>query len=178
MAKVTANPDFLDSVRLGAEAGIEASVDVYMPAIAFKLSPASGQRAGRAYEIPVGSHQHESTSAVGEHEQTQDLFGKVVGRIHVASAIGEPPALLTGTLRESAGVNRDDGGFDVVAHIGPNAVNPDDGTFYGQELAHSPYNRTAWGDGLHGEGGVGVLGEEWEPLIFPVFIEGFTGSAA
>jgi hypothetical protein len=37
MAKVTANPDFLSSVRLGAEAGIEASVDVYMPAIAFKL---------------------------------------------------------------------------------------------------------------------------------------------
>jgi hypothetical protein len=86
--------------------------------------------------------------------------------------------LLTGTLRESAGVNRDDGGFDVVAHIGPNAVNPDDGSFYGQELAHSPYNRTAWGDGLHGEGGIGVLGEEWEPLLFPVFIEGFAGSAA
>lgn len=178
MAKVTANPNFLDSVRLGAEAGIEASVDVYMPAIAFKLSPASGPRTGRAYVIPVGSSQHGSTSAVGEHEETQDLFGDVIGRIHIASAVGEPPALLTGTLRESAGVSRDDGGFDVVAHIGPNAVNPDDGTFYGQELAHSPYNRTAWGDGLHGEGGVGVLGEEWEPLIFPVFIEGFTGSAA
>ena len=168
MAKVTANPDFLSSVRLGAEAGIEASVDVYMPAIAFKLSPASGARTGRVYEIPVDSRQHATTSAVGEHEQTQDLFGKVVGRIHVASAIGEPPALLTGTLRESAGVNRDDGGFDVVAHIGPNAVNPDDGSFYGQEL-EVDMQRPAWW--LTAE-------EEWEPLLFPVFIEGFAGSAA
>lgn len=168
MAKVTANPNFLDSVRLGAEAGIEASVDVYMPAIAFKLSPASGPRTGRAYVIPVGSSQHGSTSAVGEHEETQDLFGDVIGRIHIASAVGEPPALLTGTLRESAGVSRDDGGFDVVAHIGPNAVNPDDGTFYGQEL-EVDMQRPAWW---------ATAEEEWEPLLFPVFIEGFTGSAA
>lgn len=168
MAKVTANPDFLASVRLGAEAGIEAAVDVYMPAIAFKLSPASGPRTGRKYEISNTSYQYQTTSAVGEHEHTQDLFEKVVGRIHVASKVGEPPALLTGTLRESAGVNRNDGGLDVVAHIGPNAVNPEDGTFYGQEL-ETEMQRPAWW---------ATVSEEWEPTLFPVFIEGFAGSAA
>lgn len=167
MARVEANPRFVDSVRLNVEAGIETVVDAYLPAIAFKLSPASGARTGRAYVVPSGSYQYASTSAVGEHEQTQDLFGETIGRIHIASAVGEPPALLTGTLRESAGVKRDDGATSVVAEVGPNAVNPDDGSFYGQEL-ELEMGRPAW---------AATLDEEWVGLLFPAFAEGFAGSA-
>lgn len=172
MALVTRNPDFVPSVRLGAEAGVEAMVDVYLPAIAFELSSASGPRHGRKYVIPLTSRQYESDSAVGDHEKDEDVFGEIIGRIHVASAPGEPPAQLTGTLRVSAGVSRFDESMDAVADIGPNAVNPDDGSFYGQELERE-MNRPAWLPVLARH-----FGEAGDGMLEAVFGEGFTGSAA
>lgn len=172
MALVTRNPDFIPSVGLGAEAGVEAMVDVYLPAIAFELSSASGPRTGRQYVIPLGSRQYESDSAVGDHEKDEDMFGEVIGRIHIASAENEPPAELTGTLRRSGGVNRFDAPTSATADIGPNAVNPDDGGFYGQEL-ELEMKRPAWRPVLKRHFGI-----EGDGLLEGSFVEGFVGSAA
>lgn len=181
MARVFPNPDFLEFVGIGASAGVGACTDVYMVVIAERLSNESYRRTGEPY------YTHEDTiAAVGDHERDpnespEDSGGEERGRIHIPSRAGEPPAQLTGRLRLSAGSRELSSATEVVAQIGPNAVNPETGEFYGQTL-ELDLNRPAWG---FNDSPPSALTQMWPSqeawptsLMFETFKAGFQGSAA
>lgn len=93
MAEIRMNPQFLGDVQARSKRALVAAGQAYLRAMAGTLSN-SPPRHGREYRV-----------------------GKSA-RVHVASAPGEPPALLTGDLRRRAGYRLASDAGDVVMVFG------------------------------------------------------------
>ena len=106
MAAFTLNGKFLTDVQNRQRRGLTAAGAFYLAQVAQTLTN-SPPRHGREYQWFKG------------HLSAMPKSGKVRGRVHVASAPGEAPALLTGDLRRRRGSRIGAGsGDDLVMQFG------------------------------------------------------------
>lgn len=115
MAKFTPNPKFVQQV-LGKGSGTEkglVAAGIFLVGKTSRLI--SGQGSGNVYEVRGGER-------IIPWETDARPRGRARGPIHVASAPGEPPAVLFGKLRQSLAFRVENEGVlsGVVLRVGAN----------------------------------------------------------
>lgn len=122
MSEFTLSPGFAREIERRSSRAALAAGATYLGEMAETLSN-SPPRSGRAYEFrkgslrPLGAAQHDFAAAVRKRRRMRVRRRRV--RIHIASAPGEPPALLTGTLRRRRAQRLSSGqGGQVVVEFG------------------------------------------------------------
>lgn len=154
MAEFKLNGRFLTDVENRSRKALTAAGQAYLGQMAQTLSNTPA-RSGRSYQFYKG------------HLSPIPKSGKVHGRVHVASAPGEPPALLTGDLRRRRGSRLGEDRGDLVMEFGSSVPyarrleegDDDHAAYYGVIEA-----RPAWRP---------TMEQSFKPLLMPTYAETF-----